>query len=180
MWPRLLQCLVLFSSIIQLEKFQVSVEFWNTDLDWHLRSHRVKYCLLCLTTQLGDYAQFGLLYNFRYSKSFNSCYSLYCDFSLPCQETSDRWSFWFITDLTSLCAQCFLRSFVVCESFASLLSSRPYPHYFLQMVPAFHCLWWHCFLKIILSKNSLEYPRCFLYRPLSPSCQICTLFELLF
>ncbi len=102
---------------------------------------------------LGDYAQFGLLYNFRYSK----------EFSIPVTQPLLRFLFTMpgkllivgLFGFITLILQKFMRPmfrfvllWFVLSLFASLLSSRPYPHYFLQMVPAFSLL-----VVALFSKN---------------------------
>lgn len=102
---------------------------------------------------LNDYAQFGFLYNFRYSK----------EFSIPVTQSLVQFLFTMpgkllIVGLFSFATfifQKFMRPmfrfvllWFVLSLFASLLSSRPYPHYFLQMLPPFSLL-----AVALLSKN---------------------------
>lgn len=87
-----------------------------------------------------DYLQFGLLYNFRYSQSWDLGFS----------SNTMNWIFSFQgkTILMLLGAGILLsvRNFVSIKTrwaalwlvftlFASLLSNRPYPHYFMQVLP---------------------------------------------
>lgn len=98
-----------------------------------------------LRGQGADYLDYGLLYNFRYSQSWSHDFgSSFLNFafsligktlfliifvmliSLNVNQLSKRLQFiaiWFVAALYSV-----------------LLSSRPYPHYFIQMVPAFALL----------------------------------------
>ena len=94
---------------------------------------------------LGDYAQFGLLYNFRYSK----------EFSIPVTQPLLQFLFTMpgkllivgLFGFATLILKKFMRPmfrfillWFVLSLFSSLLSSRPYAHYFLQMLPAFSLL----------------------------------------
>ncbi|MEN8253299.1 MAG: hypothetical protein ABFQ62_02915 [Patescibacteria group bacterium] len=92
-----------------------------------------------------DYLDFGLLYNFRYASSWQLDLAspvLEFFFSLPGK-------FLFAGVLISLFTLLkshlrpvfqFVATWFVLSLFASLLSNRPYPHYFLQLVPALSLL----------------------------------------
>ncbi|HEX7017982.1 MAG TPA: hypothetical protein VF209_03690 [Patescibacteria group bacterium] len=98
-----------------------------------------------LRGSLPEYLEYGLLYNFRYIQSWG----------LPFSDPTLVWFFSFPGKITVvlvvvLLLMAFKRwltpawQFIVAWSmvalFASLLSSRPYPHYFLQLVPPFSLL----------------------------------------
>jgi len=104
---------------------------------------------------LSDYAQFGFLYNFRYSQ----------EFSIPVTQPLLRFLFTMpgkllivgLFGFATLLLKKFMRPifrfvllWFVLSLFASLLSSRPYPHYFLQMLPAFSLL-----VVTLFSKNQI-------------------------
>ena len=106
---------------------------------------------------LADYAQFGLLYNFRYSK----------EFSIPVTQPLLQFLFTMpgklliigLFGFATLILQKFMRPmfrfillWFTLSLFASLLSSRPYPHYFLQMLPAFSLL----IVEMFSKKNIIE------------------------
>lgn len=100
-----------------------------------------------------DYLDYGLLYNLRYSQSWQlNLNSAFLNFSfsllgktlyffaftiliaLNTKELSKRFQFisiWFVASL-----------------YSSLLSSRPYPHYFIQMVPPFALMLVEVFLEL--------------------------------
>ncbi|MBI5151405.1 MAG: hypothetical protein HZA34_02405 [Candidatus Pacebacteria bacterium] len=94
---------------------------------------------------LSDYAQFGLLYNFRYSTSFRVPVSqdwLAFLYTMPGKALVVAF-----LGGTTLLLKKYLRpvfqfsfAWYVFTLFSSLLSSRPYPHYFLQLFAPFSLL----------------------------------------
>ena len=89
---------------------------------------------------LGDYLAFGLLYNFRYSFEFSPPFShplLLFLFSMPGKLSA----FAAIIALLVLARKrlspqaVFVCAWMALTLFSALLSSRPYPHYFLQTFP---------------------------------------------
>lgn len=92
-----------------------------------------------------DYLDYGLLYNFRYSQSwlplFVNPIVLFL-FSLKGKLLLLILSFGFLTFINKSISRLalFTISWFLFTFFASLLSNRPYPHYYLQMAPAFSLL----------------------------------------
>ncbi len=92
-----------------------------------------------------DYLDYGLLYNFRYSQSwlpsFTNSIVLFL-FSLKGKLLLLVLSFSFLTFINNKISRLalFSISWFLLTFFASLLSNRPYPHYYLQMAPALSLL----------------------------------------
>jgi hypothetical protein len=87
------------------------------------------------------YLDYGLLYNFRYAGSWQLTFSwefLNTLFTLPVKAAIVGGVILILTLLSQkFTAQFkFLMSWFLLALFASLLSNRPYPHYFLQVFPA--------------------------------------------
>ncbi len=100
-----------------------------------------------------DYLDYGLLYNFRYSQSWpidlgNNLINF--AFSMPGKTII----LFTLVVLISLNTQQLKKSFqfislyFIFTLYSVLLSSRPYPHYFIQMVPAFALLLTQLFLDL--------------------------------
>ncbi|MGD9129563.1 MAG: hypothetical protein PVJ09_03695 [Candidatus Woesebacteria bacterium] len=92
-----------------------------------------------------DYLDFGLLYNFRYASSWQLNFTnpvLIFAFSLKGKLILLSLLFFLLSFAKKLItpkAQLLIAWFAL-SLFASLLSNRPYPHYFLQIMPAFSLL----------------------------------------
>ncbi len=91
------------------------------------------------------YLQFGLLYNFRYTNTWGLPFSnsvLIFLFSMPGKIMLVGMFFIVLIALSHKLSQKtqFIIFWTVLALFAALLSSRPYPHYFLQLVPPFSLL----------------------------------------
>lgn len=92
-----------------------------------------------------DYLEYGLLYNFRYSQSWSHDFGsalLNFIFSMP-GKTLVLFGIFFLISLNTkeLTKRTqFIAVYFIFTLYSVLLSSRPYPHYFLQMVPAFALL----------------------------------------
>ncbi len=87
-----------------------------------------------------DYLQFGLLYNFQYTASWGMPYQqawLNFFFTLPGKISLLTFVFALITLLRKKLkpAVQFAASWSILALVASSLSNRPYPHYFLQLIP---------------------------------------------
>ncbi len=92
-----------------------------------------------------DYLEYGLLYNLRYSQSWNPSFnSPFMDFSFSLLgKTLYFFSFLILIALNSTELNKrfqFLSIWFAATLYATLLSNRPYPHYFIQMVPPFALL----------------------------------------
>jgi len=92
-----------------------------------------------------DYLEYGLLYNLRYSQSWNPSFnSAFMDFSFSLLgKTLYFFSFLILIALNSTELNKrfqFLSIWFAATLYATLLSNRPYPHYFIQMVPPFALL----------------------------------------
>lgn len=92
-----------------------------------------------------DYLDYGLLYNFRYSQSYVPSFNnwlLSMLFTLKGKLFVLIISFIGLTLVSKKVSRVFLfaLSWFLLALFASLLSNRPYPHYYLQIVPAFSLL----------------------------------------
>ncbi len=97
-----------------------------------------------LRGSLGAYIDFGLLYNFHYTSNWTLPFSdtaLLALFTLPGKAVVLAVSFfatlalsWYKKKETPILWALF---WVWASTFAALLSNRPYPHYFQQVVPAF-------------------------------------------
>ncbi len=102
----------------------------------------VVFCLVFFASQssLPDFFQFGVLYNFRYAGSWQP--------QFPSQLIAFFFKFpvkvaFFFGSLAALIALrqklstslLFFASWFVAALFATTLSNRPYPHYFMQIVP---------------------------------------------
>lgn len=109
-----------------------------------------------------DYLDYGLLYNFRYSQSWpldlgNNIINF--AFSMPGKTII----LFMIFLLVSLNGQQlgkrlqFISLYFIFTLYSVLLSSRPYPHYFIQMVPAFALL----FTQLCLSFGELRQKKSF-------------------
>lgn len=91
-----------------------------------------------------DYLDYGLLYNFRYSQSwsqdFGSAFANFL-FSLP-GKTLFLFVFVLLVSLSSRLPKRlqFTSIWFTATLYSVLLSSRPYPHYFIQMIPPFALL----------------------------------------
>jgi hypothetical protein len=90
---------------------------------------------------LKDYLNFGLLYNFHYAGNWQLSTTsavLTFFFSLPGKAIVVAGVILLLTVLTKKISSQFqfLSAWFLVALFASLLSNRPYPHYFLQVVPA--------------------------------------------
>lgn len=90
---------------------------------------------------LNDYLQFGLLYNFKYTQEWGLPFShplLVSLFSLK-GKAAVLAGFSALIVLGNRFIRphfFFVSSWMIAALFASILSSRPYPHYLLQLVPA--------------------------------------------
>lgn len=110
-----------------------------------------------------DYLDFGLLYNFRYVQNWSLPFDspwLLVAFSLQGKFVI---SLLLILLLTYLGKKVSLRfklvaTWLVLSLFASTLSNRPYPHYYLQVVPAVVMVFGFVVEEIVklFSKNSLK------------------------
>jgi hypothetical protein len=89
---------------------------------------------------IGDYLEFGLLYNFHYVQTWNLQFDqawLAFAFSLPGKAFVTLTlvaSAFLLKPILKTRTQFFITWFAL-AMFASLLSNRPYPHYFLQVIP---------------------------------------------
>lgn len=88
-----------------------------------------------------DYLQYGLLYNFRYAGNWELPFSsatLEFLFSLPGKLILVFAVILFVTILSRKMKAAFQFSVIwfVLALFAATLSNRPYPHYFLQVIPS--------------------------------------------
>lgn len=88
-----------------------------------------------------DYLEYGLLYNFRYAGSWILPFDnplLVFLFSLPGKVLLLALFLWILTLGRGLFSRRFqfIASWFALTLVASLLSNRPYPHYFLQVMPA--------------------------------------------
>lgn len=93
---------------------------------------------------LNDYIQFGLLYNFHYSGNWGLPFTqplLLKLFTLPGKALILMAGFFLTLGLTTWkkknAALTWSIFWSLAALFAALLSNRPYPHYFLQIVPPF-------------------------------------------
>ncbi len=92
-----------------------------------------------------DYLDYGLLYNFRYSQSWpvdlgNNLINF--AFSMA-GKTIILFAFFILISLNSEHLKKrfqFISLYFIFSLYSVLLSSRPYPHYFIQMIPAFALL----------------------------------------
>jgi hypothetical protein len=89
---------------------------------------------------LAAYLEYGLLYNFRYAGSFGLPFEhplLLAAFSLPGKGIITAGSIFIVVLLRRFLRPVhqFALIWFSLALFASLLSNRPYPHYFLQVVP---------------------------------------------
>jgi len=95
--------------------------------------------------RLQDYLDYGLLYNIRYSQSWSQDFgSKFLNFSFSLAGKT-IYLFAFVVLLTLNSNELskrfqFISAWTAFTLYAVLLSSRPYPHYFIQMVPAFALL----------------------------------------
>jgi hypothetical protein len=92
-----------------------------------------------------DYLQYGLLYNLHYSQSWQPQFNwplLAILFTLPGKLVVLSLALIIITALSQRLSRRFqfIISWLLLTLFAALLSNRPYPHYYQQLVPAFSLL----------------------------------------
>lgn len=100
-----------------------------------------------------DYLDYGLLYNFRYSQSYsidlgNSLINF--AFSMP-GKTIILFVIFVLVSLNSKQLKKrfqFISLYYIFTLYSVLLSSRPYPHYFIQMIPAFALLLTEFFISL--------------------------------
>jgi len=105
-----------------------------------------------------DYLEFGLLYNFHYTQTWTHDFgSNLVNFLFTLQgKTLILGLFLFIiTFVRSLPLKAkFFSGWYLLTLYSVLLSNRPYPHYFLQSVPALVLLLAYCFDLIITHKKN--------------------------
>lgn len=99
------------------------------------------------------YLEYGLLYNFRYVQSWSLPFTdpvLQFLFTLPGKALLAGVIILALTALSKKLSPAtqFAAGWFVLALFASLLSNRPYPHYFLQLAPAFSLLIGVCCVAI--------------------------------
>lgn len=99
------------------------------------------------------YLDYGLLYNFRYVQSWSLPFSnpiVQFLFTLPGKALLAGLVLLLLTALAKKISPAvqFAAGWFVLALFASLLSNRPYPHYFLQLAPAFSLLIGACCLTL--------------------------------
>ena len=98
-----------------------------------------------IKSQGQDYLDYGLLYNIRYSQSWSQDFgSSFLNFSFSLVGKA-LYLFAFVILITLNSNEIskrfqFISIWTALTFFAVLLSSRPYPHYFIQMVPPFSLL----------------------------------------
>ena len=106
-----------------------------------------------------DYLDYGLLYNIRYSQSWSQDFgSNFLNFSFSLVgKTLYLFAFVILMTLNSNEISKrfqFISIWTALSFFAILLSSRPYPHYFIQMVPPFSLLVTEIFLSFKQLKDN--------------------------
>jgi len=159
--PALLD-LVPFFSIFALLLLSEILKINNKFKDWKTTFNQLLWRFLCLSAGIvlpillsiiyyqaigsgRDYLDYGLLYNLRYSQSWNLAFnSPFLNFSFSLLgKTLYFFSFLVLIALNSKELNKrfqFLSIWFVATLYAVLLSNRPYPHYFIQMVPPFTLL----------------------------------------
>ncbi|MFA6814231.1 MAG: hypothetical protein WCR60_01645 [Patescibacteria group bacterium] len=144
----------IFALLLLLDVVQINKKF----KDWKSTFNQLLWRFLCFSLGIAvpilfsiiyyqsigsgqDYLDYGLLYNLRYSQSwsldFNSAFMNF-SFSLL-GKTLYFFSFLVLIALNTKELDKrfqFLSIWFVATLYSTLLSNRPYPHYFIQMVPA--------------------------------------------
>lgn len=136
-----------------------TVTFWITLLAGTIFPIILSILYFYLRGSLNDYINFGLLYNFRYAGHWSLPFSqpwLVFAFSLP----GKFLILTFFVLLTLIFTKVlkpqtkFLAVWTLASLFAAILSSRPYPHYMLQVVPPLSLLFGYIFSLVKVEKST--------------------------